>query len=56
MWGGKMEHMTSEAKEHVQIIVWIVEAATFLTAALIARVVWRVSKRAHGCKKAQRAD
>ncbi len=48
--------MTSEAKEHVQTLVWIIEAVTLLTTALIAWVVWRVSKRPRGGKKPERND
>jgi len=35
-----------QEREHVQTIVWIVEAATFATAIAIALFVWRISKRA----------
>ncbi len=52
--------MTSEAKEHVQTIVWIIEAVTLFTTALIALAVWRASKRASkrasGSKKAEPHD
>lgn len=51
-----MEHMTSEAKEQVQAIVWIVEAFTLLTAVAIAWIVWRVSRRARDGKKSEPAD
>ena len=33
-------------REHVQTIVWIVEAATFVTIAAAFWFVWRISKRA----------
>jgi heme/copper-type cytochrome/quinol oxidase subunit 2 len=32
-------------KEHTQAIVWIVEAATFVTTIAIVLIVWRISKR-----------
>lgn len=48
-----MEHMSSEAKEHVQTIVWIIEGVTFLSTALIAWLVWRAANRR---KKPDRAE
>jgi hypothetical protein len=38
-------------KEDIQTIVWIGEAATFITTAAIAWFVWRISKRASREKK-----
>lgn len=54
-----MHHMGIEgieAAKHTQTIVWVVEGVTFFTAAVIAWVVWRVSKRASNNKKAEKAD
>lgn len=51
-----MERMTSEAKEHVQTIVWIVEGVTFLATALIAWLVWRVARRAQNGRRQDRAE
>ncbi len=51
-----MHHMGIEAAEHTQTIVWVVEGVTFFTAAVIAWVVWRVSKRAANKNKAEKVD
>ena len=37
--------LTMPEREHVQTIVWIVEAATFVTTISIVLCVWRISKR-----------
>lgn len=54
--GGIVEHMTSEAKEQVQVIVWAIEAVTLLTAVAIAGIVWRVSRRARDARKSEQVD
>ena len=51
-----MGHLGSEAKESVQIIVWALEAVTFITAGWIAWFVWRISKRDSNNKKPKRAE
>jgi uncharacterized membrane-anchored protein YhcB (DUF1043 family) len=40
-------------KENVQDLVWLVEAATFITTVIIVAVVWRVSRRDIERKKRQ---
>jgi hypothetical protein len=37
--------MQLQEKEHVQAIVWGVELAAFVSAVVVAVLVWRVSKR-----------
>ena len=43
-------------REHVQTIVWIVEAATFVTVAAAFWFVWRISKRAKENRKSRQED
>ena len=43
-------------REHVQTIVWIVEAATFVTIAAAFWFVWRISKRAKENRKSRQED
>ena len=43
-------------KEHVQAIVWIVEAATFVTIAAAFWFVWRISKRAKENRRRRQED
>lgn len=38
-------------REHVQTIVWVMEAVTFVTIAAIFWFVWRISKRAKENRK-----
>ena len=38
-------------REHVQTIVWVMEAVTFVTIAAIFWFVWRISKRARENRK-----
>ena len=43
-------------REHVQTIVWIVEAATFVTIAAAFWFVWRISKRAKENRRRRQED
>lgn len=43
-------------REHVQTIVWIVEAATFVTIAAVFWFVWRISMRAKENRKTRQDD
>ena len=45
-----------QEREHVQMIVRLVEFSTFVTAVIIAVFVWRVSKRSSKNKKSKRDD
>lgn len=38
--------MAMQEREHVQTIVWVMEAVTFVTIVAIFWFVWRISKRA----------
>ena len=43
-------------REHVQTIVWVVEAVTFVTIAAIFGFVWRISKRAKENRKSSQEN
>ena len=43
-------------REHVQTIVWIVEAVTFVTIAAVFWFVWRISMRAKENRKSKKED
>ena len=43
-------------REHVQTIVWVMEAVTFVTIAAIFWFVWRISKRAKENRKSRLED
>ncbi len=40
-------------KEHIQLISWTIESSTFIVAAVIVGLIWRVSKRASENKKSE---
>ena len=43
-------------REHVQTIVWVVEAVTFVMVAAIFWFVWRISKRVKENRKSRQED
>jgi heme/copper-type cytochrome/quinol oxidase subunit 2 len=43
-------------REHVQTIVWIIEAVTFVTIAAVFWFVWRISMRAKENRKSRQED
>ena len=43
-------------REHVQTIVWVMEAVTFVTIAAIFWFVWRISMRAKANRKSKQEN
>lgn len=45
-----------QEREHVQTIVWVMEAVTFVTIAAIFWFVWRISMRAKANRKSKQEE
>ena len=45
-----------QEREHVQTIVWVMEAVTFVTIAAVFWFVWRVSMRAKANRKSKQEN
>jgi hypothetical protein len=51
--GNANARVSFEEREHVQAVVWLGEFISFVTAAVIAVLVWRISKRDSKNKKSK---